>query len=229
MRATDHFRLIRFIFSQSIFASVATLALLILAASGFVFDLVLDDDQKKISANMVREFFSYWEHLLVFALLILVWVLYRRLVPRVAIEFNDGGQFSSIKDGVRTYKVELVNYGEWQNHISYRVDYIKDRNGAHILNERMGMQREAGVGPMPLSPDSPKYGYLVRLNESSQNSEIEVLTTADLAGKYKPQPIWLPRDEYALSVSLNPREGKPYKAVFNVAVDGAGHLRVSKV
>lgn len=171
---------------------------------------------------------GYWQLFLIAFLLTVIASLYRRMLPKVAIEFSNDGRFCMFENGVRKYRVDLNNYGDHQDSISFRLDHIQDQNGSYLPMDRRGLQRESGNGPMPLSPESPKYAFLAQLDERSPDTAIEIMTISDVASGYQPDPIKLPRGRYTLSVSLNPRAGRPHKARFAVWVDPSNQLRIAK-
>lgn len=151
---------------------------------------------------------------------LIIILLYLRLVPNVDIVFvKDDGRFFSYTDGVRRYRVDCVNNGDvGRPDISFRLDYLQGEDGKHLIQARKGLQREAGVGPMPLSPDSPKSGYLVEMDESQSDAKIRILTVGDLKDQYINDPIDLPLGTYFMSVSLNPPAGRPCRRAFRVSV-----------
>jgi hypothetical protein len=147
--------------------------------------------------------------------------------PIFEVLFSDDGRYCISNNGIKTYRVDLLNRGPTQNDVSYRLESIQNADGTYfpVQHGRAGMQREDGSGPCPLSTDSPKYGRLVRLNERNPKSKIEVLTLAPLKDGYEDAPIFLERGTYTITVSLNPPRGSPNRKKFLVSVDG-GLLRV---
>ena len=146
------------------------------------------------------------------------------------ILFSDDGRYCILEDGIKTYRVDLLNRGPWQDNVSYRLESIQNADGTYfpLPHGRRGMQREDGSGPCPLSTASPKYGRFVRLNEKNKKSKIEVLTLAPLReGRYENDPIYLERGTYVIALSLNPRQGLPCQKRFMVSVDGR-QLRVQQ-
>lgn len=229
VRLADHYHQIKSLFRDSYLLSGIAIIALFFSLFGFLFNAVLTESQKSRIGEFMRSMLEFWQWFLVAFLCSIIVVLYRRVFPRVLIRFDAKDQWhQTVQNGVRKFRVDLVNRGPFQENISFRLDRIQLDDGSYHPTERRGFQREAAVGPMPLSPSSPKAGYLVQLDETSPSSEIEVLTTKDLAGGYAPDPIRLARGKYKLHVSLSPRSGQPYETIFAITTDD-GRLNVQQM
>ena len=220
MRTRDHLRLIARIARESGLVTFIIAIGLIYTILDASYQYLLTESAQQTVTEMVRNMFGYWLYALIFTLILIIILLYKRLVPRVDIVFvRDDGRFFSLIGGVRRYRVDCVNMGDvGRPDISFRLDYLQREDGQHLIPARRGLLREAGVGPMPLSPDSPKSGYLVEMDESKQDAKVRILTVADLKDQYKNDPIDLPHGSYFMSVSLNPPAGRPCRRVFKISV-----------
>jgi hypothetical protein len=228
VRTKDHLRLISEISRASIFGAIFVLFAFLIGISGFIFDFVLTEKEQLEAAKVIRSMFSYWYLFIIAGLAVICVALYRRIAPKVGIVFKNAKPYFTFDGKTKTYRADLINYGDWQDNISFRLEYIEDNRGNILPYERMGFQREAGKGPMPLSPESPKYGYLASLDQSDPNSTIDILTISDVASGYQPESIQLPRGTYLVHASLNPRMNRPCKRTFRVWVDGSGDLQIEE-
>lgn len=222
MKARDHVALLVRIYKESGVAAIALPIALVFTVFGAFYDLVLSEDQKRFVTEVIRNMLGYWPYALFLTMLLVIAILYRRLLPTVDIVFvpNDG-RYCIVKDGVRRYRVDLLNRGEWAGDISFRVESIRLEDGSYYpLDQRRGFQREAARGPAVLSPDSPKWGFVAEMDEARSDSKIILLLHGLLEDNYPDLPTPLERGTYYLEVSLNPRAGRRRVRTFRLSVVG---------
>jgi hypothetical protein len=223
MRLREHVALLIRIYAESGIGVVVAPVLALGTLVGVWFNYVANDDQREKFAEPVRNVIGYWPYALFALCVIVIFVLYRRLLPTVDILYvENDSRFYHVENNIRRFRVDCINNGsERIDDVSFRLDYLREEGGENILGRRPGFQREAGRGPMPLSPGSPKSAFLVEYDEGQLSaSDVKLLIIAPLSERYEDRVIELsPLKIYYLDVSLNPPVGRPRRKRFRVAVE----------
>ena len=227
MTFAEHLKLIKRIMRESALMVFVGAVGLLLPFLGAVYDYWLTaEEQRDVTASIRKMLLLYWEYGVIIFLVSAVVILYKRLVPKLEIIYEPTNRFVRLENGLRTYVVDLVNHGEWQDNISFRLERIEDLKGGIPFHGRRGFEREGGAGPMPLSPESPKTAFIASLDERDPNSKIQLRLVDFIPPEYVPDPLALEGPEYYLEISLNPRLGRPHKKRFHLYADKSHKLHM---
>jgi hypothetical protein len=171
--------------------------------------------------------FAFWDPI---AALLARW----RRHHHVELQFEQNDYYERVVGSVRRFRVGMVNRAGVQlQNVSIRLDDCKDDSGHRPSIEMpLGLQREEGKGPAPLSPNSPKHATVVQLDESDPSAPIVIPRISSL--KNTPHGYELTeerldrRKAYFLTVGAHPTTSAPHQLTFQVWVNEEGRLRMAK-